>query len=242
MKKILLKRYSLLILLSVFSISFISCNRDGELEDPESKKDKITAEGVILGTSEVKIVKIKVTAPDLSEVVITETPFVNNGFTFELPKKLDDNLLLGINELMDEELGDMIQMSDKNARANVSTAIHGYDDAGESKGLFFYMSGQVFKNYLTQWIYADRDFTVKGSGELSVEDVDISFRFDLNLKKGWNTIYTENDVEYDFVTGETAANIDVSSVKPKNVNFSWRFMDSFSPIALTKDFGFLTLK
>jgi hypothetical protein len=181
----------------------------------------IKAENVIgapLGvrTAAVEWFKCNDDASFCEAILYSEAPFRNSGFELRLPGNISAEHLTPISE---DVLGG-VSISNKNANwiiAMQEISILGLDALDNPIGGFFY--GFIFET-MTQlqltyagWAYVDRDVNVNGI----IRDGAYTERFDLNLKKGWNTIYVN------YVLNTRSATFAVTTRPPANAEFEWRF-------------------
>jgi hypothetical protein len=253
MKKRFLNFY-LLFVVGVTATAFISC-KSNEPDEPDNKDAfVIRATNVLNASNEIDIV----TAEDwYSGGVIAEAPFRNNGFVLNLPQELPakhtrlikdefayefHSLISGLNE------GKII-ISDENAKCFLlDIYFEAYDKNNNNIGWFSLGYRQDIETdtelHLTlcsaQWIYADRDVTVKIKENAFrfnfCSDVDV----ELNLKKGWNTAYFYHKIVFNNTTGVgTSETISWhTGQKPAGIDLKWQYV----PYAAYKDYQLFSTK
>lgn len=206
MKKSILN-IGLLLTISLAVVNFTSCNND-EPDRPDTTVTEIRATNITGNTSGVETVKLigdwMYRDDEFIIYTISQAPFVNNGFTLNLPATLDDRFLFPM--WGEEEAEEGVTISDKEAKIFVAIEFFGFDSAGNPIGDFAFIAESDEISYIAAWLYADRNFSM--TGEIDGERVDMSFR------KGWNIMYSAfNETEGLFSTTQ----------KPAGVEFEWSF-------------------
>ena len=141
--------------------------------------------------------------------------YKNGGFILNLPASVPDEYLRFIN---DEYFSEII--SDKNAKVG-SLSIFACDNDGYQIGNFAYRFSNRSAYYTAEYIYADRNFTIKGT----INDRYYSTVFNCTFKRGWNIMYLIDEDNNELYTTQ----------KPSDMNFKWYFYeygpcyDSMSP-------------
>jgi hypothetical protein len=142
--------------------------------------------------------------------------YKNHGFKINLSATVPDKYL----ESWSDEWGEEF-MSDKNAKVAVAWMV-AYDDEGGETGEFYWEYGGENADCETLHVYADRNFTVKGTydgyGEKEI--------FNCNFRKGWNILYGYDDYKKDeFI---------ITTQKPSNVNLVWYYYSYYHNESATK--------
>jgi len=197
----------LLLTMSLAVVNFTSCNND-EPDSPGRTVTEIRATNVTGNTSGVTTVKLigdfNWVDGELSIDVIAQAPFVNNGFTLNLPATLDDRFLFPLwNE---EEVGEGVTISDKEAKIFVAFEFFGFDSDGNPIGDFAFIAESDERFYIAAWFYVDRNVSM--IGEIDGERINVSFR------KGWNIMYSA----FDEAGGQFS-----TTQRPAGVEFGWDF-------------------
>jgi hypothetical protein len=222
MKNTFLK-FWLLLALGLTTAVFYSCSKEDEKEkekpDTENQGGKensdgtftITATNVIDGSSKIATVKAEIMWEtgdyDYGRDVIAQAQYQNNGFTLKLPATLSAKYL----RLIAEDAPDGVAISDKTAKSTGLHDIMAYDkDKSNIGSLYFEGNNEGLHDVM--WLYVDKNVTVKG--EYRDEDERVIYKYDMNLKKGWNAVYFTETKSHNFT---------ITSQKPAGVNYSWYF-------------------
>jgi len=204
MKKTFLN-FGLFLALGLTTVVFNSCDKDDDNDGDTALK--ITATNVINGSTNIKTVKAKIYwesgENDYDEDAIAQAPYLNNGFTLELPTTLEAKYL----ETMDLE---GIAVSDKNFKSYFLYDLRGYNEDDDEIGYFYLEEENGDNFYYTSWIYSDRDVTMEGEND--------GEKYNVTLKKGWNVVYDSY----------TDDGFSLTSQKPSGVNYTWNFYDNSS--------------
>lgn len=208
MKKTFLN-FGLFLALGLTTAVFYSCDKDDDNDGDTNGGNalKITATNVINGSTNIKTVKAKIYwesgENDYDEDAIAQAPYLNNGFTLELPTTLEAKYL----ETMDLE---GIAVSDKNFKSYFLYDLRGYNEDDDEIGYFYLEEENGDNFYYTSWIYSDRDVTMEGEND--------GEKYNVTLKKGWNVVYDSY----------TDDGFSLTSQKPSGVNYTWNFYDNSS--------------
>ena len=132
--------------------------------------------------------------------------FINDGFTIHL-RTLSSEYLGLVYDLVDDNL----VVSDKDAKMSDITEIFAYSNEGKIVGEFRLYGQNDNIGYKAAHIYADRNFTIKGT-EL---DNGYTFAYDCDFRKGWNVVY--------FYYGGPVEQI--TTQRPPDANFQWHYQD-----------------
>ena len=147
--------------------------------------------------------------------------YVNSGFTVTLPEKPDTKYLSTVEDTFGYHAENA---SDKNANIFKVNEIHGLDRNGSLAAAFklYEIQGDdddAFEYYVS-FYYADRDVLIYWGGEDGAH-------VNLNLKKGWNKVYTREHI----LTG----NFDRTTVPPE-CNVKWRLLSERLELSHTVEF------
>jgi len=199
----------LLLTMSLAVVNFVSCNRN-EPDEPNNP-NVIKAENVTGNPSGVRTVKAGLWDYDPQTwegtfEVIAQAPFMNNGFTLNLPENLADRFL----ELVTEDAPGSITISDENAKWSVGgLRFYAFNSAGEEIGSFeFGNRDNNDKVYYVNWIYTDRNVTITGRYS--------TLEFNMRLRTGWNMMY-------DFYDEVNRIGSRITQ-RPAGVEFQWYFI------------------
>ena len=204
MKKILTSVMIALMAITLFS----ACNKE---KDSKNDSSVITAKNVMNSNSE--IVSVKAVLYDENtdeEVVLATSPYQNNGFKLTL-KTPPASCMYGI----DEEIEPGVVVSDPNAKV-CNVEIAAFDNADEEMGGFYYWGANTRTFVEANYLYADRNFTIKG--KIMDEDEYLG-DYNCSFKKGWNIIY--------MVAQTAEETVLISTQKPSDITMEWAFEGYF---------------
>jgi len=209
MKNYFLK-FGLFLALGLTSAVFYSCDKD---DDKGGSVSKITATSVVNGSTKIATVKVFAYSND-GDDVIAQAAYKNNGFTLELPATLHTKYLY----LISEGAPKGITISNKDAKIYSFEDINAYDKDDNQIGNFYLGVGNENSEYYVVWFYTDRNLNITGE----IKDANDIEKFDLQLKKGWNTVYISY-VESVDGSGKEMETYSMTTKKPAGVNYSWIF-------------------
>lgn len=178
-------RLGLYLFLGLIVSVFFSCNKDDD-DLNYSTITEIKATNVKIENNQIATVNLCVYDKDNYGVTVSETDYINDGFTLKLPESIDSEHLY----LLSRWVGKKSIVSDENAK--ISDAYICCNDENNRR-IYTIQYGNFSdkKEYNVWWMYSDRDVTVKGKitrgddGD-GVEEIE---EFDFKLKKGWNVVY-----------------------------------------------------
>ena len=131
---------------------------------------------------------------------IAKGSYTGGKFSLNLPATVEDKYLESIEEY--EEYPASISVSDRKAKGTV-LAIVGYK-SGKQIGDFYnekYLETETSHSYYdVEYIYVDRNLTITGTE--TDEDGD-TYKYSVNMKKGWNLVYYVRTSDEDSYTRET---------------------------------------
>ena len=134
-----------------------------------------------------------------------EAPFQNNGFILQPTNNVPKHALWSIIETGVYEF-----ISDKDANLG-EFAIDALDNNGNVIGFIDLFAETEDKFYISFWIYADRDVTIRGT----YRENGWEQNWDVDFRRGWNAVYQYwckiDDNEW------------FSTQRPNDVNFIWEF-------------------
>jgi len=137
-------------------------------------------------------------------------PYQNGGFKMILPETLEANKLQSIENVWNKGSG--YSISNKTAKVCVlQEEFEAYKD-NQAIGVFANISES--EDRFVGYVYVDKDCNL--TGETTSGDL---VKFDMVLKKGWNTVYYHR--YYNNQRGETES---WTTIKP-NVNLEWKFFE-----------------
>ena len=201
MKKNLLN-FCLLIAVGFAAVVFTSCN--GEEPQFESGDIYIIANNVIDSSDEIARVQMK------TDNVVFHTLYQNHGFTMFISGILVYEHLESITRFFGHQ---DITSSDENAKWFVINFLDALNSENVSIGRLAFINSDKNNWCEEVWIYADRDVTVKCSGEVTEISVN------LNLNKGWNNVYVHiNQIS------PIANEVRITTDKPSGMDFRWHFI------------------
>ena len=210
----------IMIALVAIATAFVSCKK------PDSNGNNvIEAKNVENSSSQIATVKA-VLFDDVNdeEVYLASCKYEKNGFKITLPKTLSENYLQSGGDYYPE----WITISDKNAKVGYFELL-AYDKTGDEIGHFYLERKTIneFQDGEAAYFYSDRNFTMKGTDEITEEDEEngISYtyseEYNCSLKKGYNIIYITYDVEYNMPN--IKVKILLTTQKPSGTNWVWKF-------------------
>jgi hypothetical protein len=171
-----------------------------------------------------------------TDVIIATAPFKNGGFTITLPDKIDERLI----ELLFDETPSSITVSNKDVAGIFLIDEFSAYKSNEYVGEIFcgYEQGTE-TNYMgvrVAYVFVDADVKVTGS-YTDPEDEDWTEIYDVNLKKGWNTVYL---IETEDENGWSGT---CTTTKP-SADLKWYFDGGnyYAPRKATKKHSFTFLK
>jgi len=201
------KTFSYLVIATMF---FVACNKNEQTSDHSFvvvlEATNLNISGNLNTNVNVATVKAMLSAirEDLDgkqyflNNEIASAEFKNGGFKLNFPETLPNEYLGSMYELFNIFSYEGITVSDRQVKTG-DISIYAYDNAGNYVGNFKFVSD----GWYTQFMFADRSFTVKGNLQSgSVEDC--------SYHKGLN-------IEYVIWGGNTKA----TTNKPSNENFRW---------------------
>ena len=117
------------------------------------------------------------------DVTIASAPFENGGFTITLPEEIDERLL----SKFPDHVFSILNVSNKDVRTthfdmSSSNNIIACKDDNIMRFEYFELST---KNIIVRFLYVDADVIITGLSDSYYGKK----KYDLNLKKGWNTVY-----------------------------------------------------
>ena len=200
MKRILI---SLILTLMVVVTTFVACKK-------ESSDDYfvVDVQNVLGETEGITTVKATITynipATDEWETVTLSTAeFHDNGFIMQLPSTLQRKYLEKVN------LPNWIEVSDTNAKTSQNISFSA-NNSSETMGNFWLKGGDNYTWIDARYIYADRDFTLKGNINI--------FEWNCTFTKGWNIMYY-----VDSLNDHTFTSVLITTQKPADTPVSWVF-------------------
>jgi len=217
-----MKKHFNFIMIAVVAVSLLAAKCGTDPDDPPSDGGTTTfddpsviiAKDVINSNPDIVSVKAVMYNEETDEEkVIATGKYENNGFKITLPKTISNEYLFDADEAFGDEQG--IVISDPNAKIGVAW-VYAFNDKGKEIG-DFYCLGITTKYYVdAMYVYADRNFTIKGK----IEEGKYVDEYDCSFKKGWNILYAiDGNFEYFFL---------LSTQKPADINMEWIFEESYS--------------
>jgi len=121
--------------------------------------------------------------------ILVSTEFQDDSFKLKLPKTVDDKYLWLFADYWLIEVFDESWVSDNNAKITIAW-VNAWDENKDDIGFFVYTSDYISGHAQGFFLYADRDFTVKGEKN---DEEGILFKYDCSFSKGWNFLYLYRD-------------------------------------------------
>jgi hypothetical protein len=160
-----------------------------------------------------KIATVKaVTDYFLLEYIVATCKYENGGFKLILPETVKDNLGSITTWCGQNFEGTISDKDTKRAMASIGA----FDSSDKWIGTFGYEDGSNWVDF----IYVDRDVTVKGKSSATYGENIFNEEYDCTFKKGWNMMYVAAESfgsEYFYVN---------TTKKPSGVNFQWNYDDT----------------
>ncbi|MCL2597363.1 MAG: hypothetical protein FWD66_06850 [Paludibacter sp.] len=198
-------------------------NGNGNIEDNVSK---ITATDVINSSSYIVTVKVEMWSDEEghgSGEIIAQAPYKNNGFTLELPATVSDKYMYLLGDAPNG-----ITISDKTAKCSYGMNIDAYDSyddyfIGRFRLTDYENSDGMTNTSGVMWYYVDKNVTIKGESKKIEGNKEYIGKYDMDLKKGWNVVYS-NDIEnYDSSTGIYVDTYTATTHKPSELDYQWYY-------------------
>ena len=214
---------------------------------PSASVSVIRAENIVGNFSEVATVRGNVWREEWDgdrwiehTFTVSESPFVNNGFTLHLNNNVPDSFLFPLDYDGDYySLSDIFFVSDKNARGTSMWELLAFNRDGHREGGFYlrdrirYADGYGYgysERYEAFWIYVDRDVVIRGTYSGENEWWSWEESIDVDLRRGWNIVYSYGywNEYFDTNIGKwTGTDIwKTTTQRPTRANFSWGFWES----------------
>jgi len=196
--------------LMAISMAFVACNK----ESNDDSGYVIDAKNVVGMTDNIATVNAgcmyNITAPYEYEVgVIATAEFKDQGFELLLPKIFENKYLIK------PPVEESIVVSDPNAKISSGILLSAYNMGGAEIGNFFLSGKNNNATVTVSYIYADRNFSMKGNSDNSQSKVEIN----CSLKRGWNMMYAIVIVNED----NGIVNALITTKEPTNVILSWQY-------------------
>jgi len=121
------------------------------------------------------------------EEVIATSTYKNDGFTLGLPKTVADKFLYQIDEEFESD--EWLTVSDPEAKVG-GTWLYASNNSDKEIGEFSYFGVNNRLWVDAFYMYADRNFTIKGKYEYGP----YTDEYDMSFKKGWNIIYSVEEM------------------------------------------------
>ena len=191
---------------------FTSCRNDDD-DDNGNGVFEIRATNVAGNTGRIATVRAEIWGANDRALTVGEAPFQNNGFTLRLIDEVPTPFLSPITDL---EYEGTLTISDRNARMTFvidCLILFAYDSNGNAIGYLGLGNERDNEWSWGTWVYIDRNVTVSGTTNWNDDDWEVVF--DLNLRRGWNTIY--------FHENENTKRTRFTSQRPSGWSLIWEF-------------------
>ncbi|GHT80165.1 hypothetical protein FACS189467_1590 [Bacteroidia bacterium] len=227
--------------------AIVSCSKDdapapSPLTPNEDGTVTITATVENGATYNSQIDSVKVRGYVTGYVDVATVPYVNGGFSFDLPKDVAAANLTPYFD--DEDLEGQFKgltISNKDVKAFQIENFEAYKNGNNnSVGYFYYGSEDTDdKTYMNEvevdFIYVDADCSISGSTKVDISEFKgATFNASVSLKKGWNALYQ--------VMNMSAANDKISAVTitltttPQN-GVKWTYYNPNEGSKISRGFG-----
>ena len=199
-----MKKNFISLMIAMMAIAlFSTCSKSSDSSDDDDGGGSSSGDELVINAQDIEnndsyIATVKAVTDD-GDLLATAT-YNNAGFKLTIKAPASKYLY------SPDEVYEGADISNSKAKM-VDVAIEAYDRNGEYVGDIF-MTGKNYSDIFANFVYADRDFTVKGKS-------DQGYKYDCSFKKGWNIVYeTTDDHTYSY-----------STKKPSGVNIVWTFRD-----------------
>jgi len=208
------KKYALLLIAGVVICS-VSCKKDSKGDGEGEVTDFIiNAKNIIIDGNDNNVAVVKAIMFNKQyyedEPIATGT-YENGGFKLALPFTIDSSYL-------DEAFklgGNWWYVNNPNVKVG-EIYIFAYDEADNKIGWFVHAENRKMG---ANYVYADRSVTITETYFLSEYDYNKTITFDLSLKKGWNVVYSIEEVDDDYYY----YNCTLTTKKPSGVTLKWSY-------------------
>ena len=199
---------------------FTSCRND---DDDNGGTFEIRATNVIGNTGRIATVRAVIYDDRDGTLPVGEAAFQNNGFTLPLSNEIPTSFLFPITSdyLFDSMSIPVDFISDRSARVNGTDWLCAYDRDGNKIGelQLFRSDEDSDESFFVSWLYVDRNVTAIGTEREESEWENLELRFNLNLRKGWNTVYWHSSYNE-----STRTEIwQFTTQRPSGANLRWEF-------------------
>ena len=225
----------LLFAIALATVAFVSCKTDKADESFVIKAENVINSSAEIATVKIKLYNEKRRGEIMPSIPFLQTSFQNNGFEIMLPSSISNEYLTLIAEQNEYMRWLAIELtyvdfdfeeyciSDENAKwfqltgANTVQIFDKNDNQLGTLNLTYTSENEnEWREWRVGWIFVDRDVVVKkeeisGYWETHIEIVD------LNLRKGWNIVYTMSEV----ISNQRKITSVLTTTKPANIAFSW---------------------
>jgi len=228
-------RFGLAAITVTLMIAAVACKKDskskGGDDPPDGDGMVISATNIIVDYDDSDVVKVKAMAGyyDYDEYKAGESNYKNNSFKITLSETVPNKYLFSAYDyLEDEELLEDLQVNPINAKI-CPLDFRAYDRYDDEIGGFYQEDERSYSYTYATYVYADRNFTAKGT--YSYQDYDYSCScydyyyetWNLNLKKGWNIMYISGEWTSDGCCYDETAKF--TTQKPSGINLKWYYYD-----------------
>ena len=204
MKKSLISLMIALMAIALFS----ACDKENDSSGGNTPNpSEINAKNVMNSNSE--IVSVKAVLYDENtdeEVILATSPYQNNGFKLTL-KTPPASCLYSIGDDLEPEM----VISDPKAKIG-DVEVAAFNNNDEEIGGFYYWGANTRTYAEANYVYADRNFTIKG--KIMDEDEYLG-EYNCSFKKGWNIIYMIAHFDEETVL--------ITTRKPSGITMEWEF-------------------
>ena len=186
MKKYFLS--NLVIAALIISAAFVSCKKD---DDGPASGSVSSITATVENPSkyaDVKQVAMKVNdyRTDSKDVIKT-VPFTGGSFTIDLSTlSVPAKYLIEIGN----DMPSTISVSNTSAKIAMWFDFIGIDDEGEEVTEFWLGKEDATSEFGVSYWYSNSDVTITGTEKESGEDWEDNYTYSLNIKNGWNTVYS----------------------------------------------------
>ena len=183
-----MKRFLFMAAILIAALGFTGCgnsDKGGDLKIDAKVKNGANFNALVDQVRAVGYIDIE--GEESTSVIIATADYKNGGFKIKLPKKIEDERLL---YSVEGSMPDGITVSNKNAK----TCAVGFE--AYKNGVYFdelvktSFNMMLLQTAAVSYLFADSDVKISGNTEADTGLFKINMKIDMNLKKGWNTVYS----------------------------------------------------
>lgn len=157
----------------------------------------------------------------VGEYEIAAVTYKNSRFRITLPATLPDGCLMELGKFQDG-----VTVSDINVKGTSIEVVYAYDKHENQVGHFHLRRYEKDENGFCAaiWLYVDVNCTIKGSEFYDNNGNHYNYKYDCNLKKGWNIVYLYREI-HQMGTDSYSWEDTVTTKKPAGVELKWHYVN-----------------